>query len=170
MTTIKVLARCGAAMLIAVLFSMTYEVEVLLAPEWTVTIVDESGQPMESAGVGQMWSVCFEYIIPDSLDYRMTDKSGIISFPRRTHRLSLASWAIKRTFSSSRSESVEGHCAHSQVLYWKTGFADEGGEGWHDGMQPSPRSSRFTLRLCPEGKSGFKCGFDEKLKEWQQEK
>ena len=168
LTVIRVLVRTGTAIVLALLFAITYEVDVLLAPEWTVTIVDEGGQPVERAGVGQMWSLCFEYYIPDSLDYRMTDKSGAVHFPQRTHRLSLASWAFKKTFLSSRSESVEGHCAHSQILYWKKGFADEGYVGWHDGMDSSIKSSRLVLHPCPEGRSGFKCGFDDRLKEWKE--
>ena len=71
-----------------------YPWETTVAPEWRVRIVDQSGIPLRTTGVREVWrhySVESRGHEEDS----MTDQEGYVTFPKRTIRTVLVARLIK---------------------------------------------------------------------------
>lgn len=72
-----------------------YPLKTTVVPEWRVRIVDESGAPLKSTAVREVWQ---HYDI-ESKGHRqdfITDNQGYVTFPERTVRGALAVRVIRR--------------------------------------------------------------------------
>lgn len=88
-----------AVLLVVVGVVALYPLKTTVVPEWTVRIVDESGAPLKSTAVREVWQ---HYDI-ESKGHRqdfMTDNQGYVTFPERTVRGALAVRVVRRMIAS----------------------------------------------------------------------
>lgn len=74
---------------------LLYPREVRIAPEWVIRVVDTRGAPVDGARVTEDWAH-YDVARGSNVEHRTTDGSGVVVFPSRVVRLSLASQLIGR--------------------------------------------------------------------------
>jgi hypothetical protein len=147
--------------LAALLFALYYPSETRIAPEWEVRVIDENGNPVAQALVGETWQ---EYSIEQVSheDQKTTPFDGIVHFESRTIRASFAS-RISGCFKNFRSLGVHASCgAFASVRTGKCNYgkmrADwdrskgSSWQGWSKRM-----NATLFLRRCPPGRTGIEC-------------
>jgi hypothetical protein len=144
----------GAAL---VLFVLLYPFSVTVAPEWTVKVLDENGEPLAGAYVSEgasQWTLGVHYgtAICSNLQ-------GEAHFPRKTVRASVLT-RVSKFISGFGPHASLG--SDAKIGVQRLGYGDMPNdnviETW-DGFATRV-NSHLVLRKCPKGFTGYRCHFD----------
>ena len=148
-TRTKILA--GTAVLLCVL---VYPFEVIVAPEWDVSVVDENGKPLTGAYV-------LEFANQGTLETHYeqaicSDKNGEAHFARQTVRASVLT-RISKFISNFGPHSSFG--PDVKMGAERLGYGDMANDvataEWSGGR--SRVHSQFSLHKCPSGFTAYQC-------------
>jgi|SRR5580658_1770086 hypothetical protein len=150
--------------IVLIVFLLVYPFNVTVAPEWTVKVIDENGNPVPGAYVS-------EFASNGTLDFEhnqamCTNINGEAQFVRQTIRASvvirLSSWVSRFSIHGENGPHVA--VGVDRLGYGdmptQTPMPDFNGLVWNG--SPSRLTSRVVLHKCPEGFTGYKCQFDYK--------
>jgi len=150
--------------LLALLFALFYPFEIRIAPEWEAQVIDESGNPVAQAQVGETWQ---EYSIEESAhyDHKTAGSDGIVHFEPHSMRASFAS-RISGCLNNFR-RSLHASCGASSWLWaYKCNYGElrtdwrrtqrNSWRGWNKHM-----NATLFLRRCQPGGSGLGCFADD---------
>lgn len=107
------------AVLVALLVILSvvalYPLKTTVVPEWKVRIVDESGAPLKSTAVREVWQ---HYDIESKAHRQelITDNQGYVTFPEQTVRGPLAIRVVRRLINSIVPHQSSGPDAFVVVL------------------------------------------------------
>jgi hypothetical protein len=135
--------------------------ERIVAPDWSVVVVDERGQPLVNAAVRESWQ---DYSVQNhgNEETVFTDMQGKAHFHARRIRKSEAA-ALSGCLSQIMQTGVHASCGpHSHVFAMKSGYSDKdlsnyGGDTMSDGS--FPKSTRLVLTTCSSRDEDLACGF-----------
>ena len=111
------LCVCILAMTLILLFPARSKV----VPNWTVRVIDQSGRPVAQAVVRQQWKYePFERERHEASD--MTRENGVVSFPTRYLRMSLAERAFAFAAEFLRGDPHADWGRNAQIIATAAGF------------------------------------------------
>lgn len=135
---------------------------VIVAPEWTITLVDELGRPMQGISMQEVWQHYSLENVPGR-EVKTTDAAGRVVFPARLRTASRTRRFVGCT-QQVRRYAYEASCGpHSWVVItYPAGFGQNNDEEYRqadlrfDGG-PYRRTDRVVLHRCKSGGSGITC-------------
>jgi hypothetical protein len=156
----KWVAGCVAAVvLIALYIAGKTEIEIVVAPEWTVRVVDTNGDPVPLAAVREEWKhPAFDDTI--RMQDVLTREDGIAQFPKRTIR---TNW-FERNSACSRYRRRAGPNApcipQTRVFAFKCSYGAPQMGGRHEDFYPGEipaMESKLVLQRCQPVDFEFGC-------------
>lgn len=144
------------------LFLMLYPFKVTVAPEWNVKVVDENNNPISAVDITEFAS--FPRMRFEHKESICSGRDGEAHFARHTVRMNVLT-QVSKFISGFSIHGGDG--PYVAVGVERLGYGDFptqepvpnfNGLAWYG--SPGRLYSRVTLRKCPSGFTGYKCGAD----------
>lgn len=135
---------------------------VIVAPQWTITLVDEAGAPMPGISMQEVWQ---HYSVDSGpgLEVRTTDAAGRVLFPARIRTLSRAQRFVGCAQQVHR-YAYEASCGpHSWiVITYPRGYGQNNDEEYRQADLRFEgggylRADTVVVHRCRNGQSGITC-------------
>jgi hypothetical protein len=103
--------------LVLLLLLLVYPFKITVVPRWRLHVVDETGALLRDVNVTEHWQ---HYLLESAGHEELlrTDGAGLVDFPERTIRASIASRIIRRTLKLTSRGVAARYDTYASIVAW----------------------------------------------------